>query len=362
MNEENPDIDITPNSQLILNRLSANFYTTVNNKITRVTNAHPSLLDSSRRNRRRLSAHLKSGKTILGKRLSGGSSSTTPSCNKPSKRYSLLHPGSRGDAKKAFRTKQLKAEGNVKYLNSLGKIWGTNSNHEFCQFHQNKKTALFKLKGRYTKNPLRLKNSKNKVCLLNSNSKIEIMDSRNKKRLIRTPIADHRSRVTISEFHLDPTSTSCYVNYDNFYSMIKVSLKERKITKFDLKQGQKGGKLYCRTSFLPLQGNNLIFAHNTSKFTSDKLKIKLEVVSLKNNQTQFTKNCIEFETPGDPNGDVGKLINIDPVNQKFVHVICDKIKYYQLQENGTLKLIAEHKEKVDQRKQVLQVVLQTIQN
>jgi hypothetical protein len=341
MNLDNTDIDITKNSQLILNRLSSTFYTSVNNRIVKVTDSQSDLLHS-RRSRRRLSATHAQVNSLLGKRSSeGGSSSTTPSCSKPLRRHSALNgPGLR----KQFRTKELKAEGSVKFLNSLGNIWGTNSHNEFCQFHATKKTALFKLKGRYTKNPLRFKSSKNKICLLSGNSKIEILDSRSKKRLVRTPLSNHRSRVSVSELHLDEKSKSCYANYDNFYSVKKLSILKRQIETFDLRKGQKGGKLYCRTAFLPLKEDKMIFAHNISGFLSEKLKVKLEIVSLNSSKPEFSKNSVEFEAAGDHTGDVGKLISIDPVAQKFVHVIGDRIKYYQLKQSGELKLLAEHKE------------------
>lgn len=362
LDQDNSEFDFSTTSSLILNRVSSNFYLSMNNRVSRVTNIDDQdSLRSRKRNRRRLSANLGQN-GLLGKRdKENSSSSTTPSTKRVPNRHHFLSKG-KCNLSKRFRTEPLKAEGNVKYLNSLGHIWGINSRNEFCQFHCSKKTALFKLQGRFSKNPLRIKSTKNKICLLNSNRRIEVMDTRTKKRLIKTPLHDHRSRISISEFHLDSQSLSCYLNFDNFYNMIKFSILERKITKFDLTQGKKGGQLFCRTSFLPTRSNKLIFAHNTSKFTSEKLKFKVDVLNLRNSKAEFTSNYLESEMEGDPNGDVGKLINIDPEAQKFVHVIQDKIKYYQLQENGQLKRLAEHTESDKSRRQILEIVLQTIQN
>lgn len=73
-----------------------------------------------------------------------------------------------------------------------------------------------------------------------------------------------------------------------------------------------------------------------------------------NAKVVFNTRNIELECYGSPTGDVGKLVCIDKKKSKFAHLLNDSVRYFDLITNeNSLKLVAEHTEKVPERLEVL---------
>ena len=151
--------------------------------------------------------------------------------------------------------------GVLEHINSFGALWTKSKKRKLVELCKKLRSKRFEIQGKLQR-VIKSLPKHNLLVILKDKDTIQIFETRRKRKVMSVKISQgqDRSMIEPSERKFDLNSWSCYLNYGDFYHIMRVNLLDRTKKTLSAVGDREGSQVFCRATFHPISRQRLIFS------------------------------------------------------------------------------------------------------